>query len=1121
MDGRAHIREVTDPCRQPFLGPVHRRTVPVVGQQLLTVVFVDVEASTELLTAMGDAAGTAAIERALQVVRDRVEPYEGRVVKGLGDGMMLTFESPRSAVAFAVAAQQAAPARPGLRIGMNFGEVMGDDPVGEAVNAAARIADKAAGGEILVSDVVCRLAGSMPGVRFVDRGRLKLKGFPTRWQLHGVAAAADVDEVPPVFGRDAELERLDALVTSALAGSGTALVLEGEAGIGKTHLVVAAAARARSSGAAVASGGADELEQDRPGRILSALADGLGVPFDDWARREVEPRAPHPAYAVVERFVDIVEDAAARRPVLLVVEDLHWADELSLRAIASLARRIGTLPVGLLATLRPTPRSPALGGTLEVLAGTGAPTLRLDGLDASAVGGVVASLTAAAPGAGLRRRLDATGGNPLYVTELVRALDEEGVLRIENGFAETDVETLPAGLAQTLHRRIAALPSDTVQALRLASLLGGSFSLDDLATIAGRRVVDVAGMLREAVDAGLVTGDGNHLAFRHDLIREAVYEGIIPAIRTDLHVAAARALARAGAPAGQVARHYALGARPGDVLAAEWLARAAAEARQLDTRAAVALLEEALTLAPPQWPQRIEVEANLVELLAWSGRAEDARELAGAVLDRSLAPAEELVARRALGSVLSTVGALAGAVEQMTAAAELPDVPDVERSILHCAAAGMAVIAGEATPADVRRTAEALCDTDVAPLAVWVHHTLAVAAVSAGDYGTQVEHARIACRILETTHVPPLGFLIPQTWLPNGHYNLDLFDEARAASLAAHHDGERRGDVGLVSHAVGMLAGLDYITGSWDDALSTIDAGLELADETGVRVQTVLLRALSALIALGRGDHDLASTHVAAGEAFYGSGEQHPFGLEVLLLARAQLLDADGDPDAARMLLGVVWDQTANLRGLIQWRNVAPELVRLARATGEVEIAASVASDVASLAARSPSASARVAADRVRGLADADGDVLLGAVERSRGLPRVVDAAGLCEEAALQLLAEGRGELAIALLDEAAGLHESMGAVGHLARIDAHLRLAGARRRRSRPAKATHGWDSLSPKEQEVVDLVAAGLSNPEIASRLYISRRTVETHLSHVFRKLDLSNRTQLAAAVVERAPR
>lgn len=1089
------------------------------GQQLLTVVFVDVEASTELLTTSGDGAGVAAIDRALASARERVGPYDGRIVKALGDGLMLVFPSPRSAVAFAMAVQQASPAAPRLRIGMNFGEVTGDDDVvGEAVNAAARITDKAAGGEVLVSDVVFRLAGSIPGVRFVDRGRLRLKGFPTRWQLHGVVAVTEAEAPPPAFGRDVELEQLDRLVASVVGGSGGGLLLEGEAGIGKTHLVRTVAARARRSGVAVAVGHADELEQDRPGRILTALAAGLGVAFDDWVRAGGDRHATDPAYAIVERFVDAVEHAASRRPLLLLVEDLHWADELSLRGFASIARRVGPLALGLVGTMRPTPRSLPLLRALDASSRAGVGTVRLHGLDASAVAGVVASLTSAAPGAGLRRRLDATGGNPLYVTELVRALDDEGLLRVEDGLADTDAESLPEGLVQTLDRRVAALSDETAEALRLASLLGGSFVLEDLAVIAGRSVVDVAGALREAVDAGLVTGDGSRLAFRHDLMREAVYVGVAPAIRTDLHLAAARALAGAGASTHQVARQYALGARPGDVVAVDWLVRAAEDAVRLDTATAASLLEQALALAPLDWAQRTDTEATLVELLAWSGRVEDASALAQRVLDRSLAPAEELVARRALGTVLSTLGQLTGAAEQMTTAAALPDVPDVERAILQCAAAGMSVIAGEVAPAEAERTAGQHADAEIPTLACWVHNTLAIAAVSTGSYDVQLEHARIACRLLETAYVPPLGFLIPQTWLPNAHFNLDQLDEARQATRSARQQAERHGDVGLAVHAASMLAGLDYLTGAWDDASSTVDAALVLVDETGVDAQVILLQAIAALIAVGRGDHEAASTALAAAESLYASGTQHPFGLELLLLARSQMMQGTGQVGEAVGMLEAVWDETATLRGLIQWRSVGPELVRLATAEGDVARARAVAEDVASLSARSTSRSGRLAADRARGLAEADAELLVGAVSRSRDLPRVVDRAAVCEEAALQLLCDGRPEEAVSLLDEAAGLHESMGARAHLGRIDAHLRRAGARRRRSAPAAATRGWHSLSPKEGEVADLVAAGLSNPEIAARLYISRRTVETHLSHVFRKLDVSNRTQLAAAVVAR---
>jgi class 3 adenylate cyclase len=164
------------------------RNSPTFGAsaRLVTVVFVDVERSTELLIERGDAEGTAVIDAVLDAVGAQVEPHGGRLVKSLGDGMMVVFPAPRQAVSFAVAVQQAlAGTLPQVRIGVNTGEVVDerDDPVGEAVHAAARITAKAAGGETLVSDVVRQLVGSMPGLRFVDRGRKRLRGFPERWRV--------------------------------------------------------------------------------------------------------------------------------------------------------------------------------------------------------------------------------------------------------------------------------------------------------------------------------------------------------------------------------------------------------------------------------------------------------------------------------------------------------------------------------------------------------------------------------------------------------------------------------------------------------------------------------------------------------------------------------------------------------------------------------------------------------------------------------------------------------------------------------------------------------------------------------------------------------------------------
>jgi len=1090
-----------------------------VTQRLAAIVFVEVEASAQPGARSGDL--RVGIDGpTLEVVRDRVGVYGGQLIRAVEHEAMVVFDSPRSAVAFAVAVEQAVAGRK-VRIGIDFGETSGavHDPAGSAVAAAARITERARGGQIIVSEVVHTLVGTTPGIRFADHGRTKLKGFAQPWQLYRVGSAAQDSMAEPVFGREVEIRRIDELIGSVVEGSGQVLVLAGEAGIGKSHLARAAMARARTAGALVGSGGADEFEQQRPGRMLAALCAGLGVDFDDLRRPVSEAEGPliDPAYSVVERFVDAVEHLGVARPLLLVVEDLHWADELSLRAIGSIVRRVGPLPVGVVATLRPTPRPPRLHRFLQVCERAGGEALHLAGLDAAAVANLVASQTGAALGESLRQRLEAAAGNPLFVTELIQALDDEGALRIQAGVIETDAASVPAGLASTVTQRVAALAPDAIEFLRLASLLGGQFRLDELATIAGRTVVDVAGRLREAVDAGLITGQGTELTFRHDLLREAVYTDIPPAIRADLHLAAGRALAATGAPAPKVARHLAVGSRAGDLTAVDWLLRAAQETVRLDTAAATSFYEQALSLAPPDWPERAEVESTLVEMLAWAGHLDEAQSRAASLLDRSLRPADELLARRAYAAVLSTDGQLAAAVEHLQQTVALPNPDPVVHGILQCAAAGMSVIAAIGTPTAAAEVATPYLETHDPTLACWAHHTMAVAAVAAGAYDDHLRHARTARNLLDHTYVPPLGFLIPHTWVATALHHLDDPQGAQEAVATARCRAEERGDLGLLMHAIAATAGLHLIYGAFDDAVSEAVTGLALADETDDNAQRLLLHAVAAIVALDRGDLSEADGHITAGETAFAAASRHPFGLDLLVWARAKLLEIAGEPDRARLALLAVWERTTDLRGLVQWRYLGPDLIRLSVATGDLDLAHTVASDIEELAGRSSSRSGAAAALRARGLAEADPDRLAAAADAYRETHNRHEIAAACEDAATHLLDSGRVNEATQLLEEAATIHLQTQATRRLARVEALLRKAGVRRKRPRKPPSTRGWESLSRRELEIVDLIADGMSNPQIAERLYISRRTVETHLSNIYRKLDLTNRTQLATATVD----
>lgn len=398
-------------------------------------------------------------------------------------------------------------------------------------------------------------------------------------------------------------------------------------------------------------------------------------------------------------------NAAAEASIVVVAEDLQWGDELSLRGLASIARRLSPLPPTLLVTMRPAPRPPLLERVCAALEGSSTRRLRIDRLDDVAVTALTAALTGAPPGATLSERIDGAAGNPLHVIELLRALEEDGALQTRGGVVDVDDPVMPATLRDTIVRRLSALPGDTVEALRVASLLGRDFLLNDLATVMGRPVVEVASLLRAPVEMALLAGTGDTLSFRHDLIREAVYDDIGRAIRRDLHSAAGRALAAAGAPVAQVAQQFALAARPGDVVAVGWLERAAIATRALDLPAAVSLFEQALALAEIDWEGRTRLEVELLEALAGCGRVDEARTLAAALLERDVDDDQQFVVRRGLAVVAAVAGDIAGAVVENEAAAALPGAPATETAFLRCLAANMALITGRSV-SEVRPIAE-------------------------------------------------------------------------------------------------------------------------------------------------------------------------------------------------------------------------------------------------------------------------------------------------------------------------------------------------------------------------------------------------------------------------------
>ncbi len=242
-------------------------------------------------------------------------------------------------------------------------------------------------------------------------------------------------------------------------------------------------------------------------------------------------------------------------------------------------------------------------------------------------------------------------------------------------------------------------------------------------------------------------------------------------------------------------------------------------------------------------------------------------------------------------------------------------------------------------------------------------------------------------------------------------------------------------------------------------------------------------------------------------------------GIDLVFWVRALRAEANGDVQEAAALAGTAWSMSAQWPHLFTRAFVAPDVVRLLRTSDETA-ARSVVECMEEGVRLAPSYPVIAAgALRCRGLLDDDPEPLVAAVDTYSRTSRVLERALCAEDAAASLARSGRGDEAIAQLGDALGAYEAIGLTRFATRTQASLRALGVRRRRgATPTKARIGWESLSPTEHEVVALVVEGLTNKGIAERLFISRRTVETHLAHVFVKLGVTNRAHVAAIAAAR---
>jgi DNA-binding CsgD family transcriptional regulator len=930
-----------------------------------------------------------------------------------------------------------------------------------------------------------------------------------------------------VVGRTAELGAAAAAVRALGEGRASALVIEGEAGIGKTRLVRAIEQDARARHVTVFHGQAHPFERTRPFGLVAAALD-LRTRSPDARRAAVGSLLARDGadakgaggdlqYRVLEEVVDLVEASCDERPALLVAEDVQWADPASLSAISAVVRRMPFSPVLVAVTVRPAPLSAEVARLLEDLTSAGARTLRLGPLPPDDVFALATLELGGPPGPALTARLGKAGGNPLWATALLRSLADAGMLVRSGDGVEATTSELPTSVSDLVVRRLRDLSPTTLELLRVAAVLGDAVSVRDLAAVARRPPTQVAELLGDAFDAQLLDEAEDRVVFRHQLVHDAIYQHIPAPTRRVLHREAAVALMAAGADRLDVADHLVLGADRGDDEAVTWLRDAAREASAGAPTVSVELLRRAEGVLPGGHPDADVVSAEVVEALLRAGRVEEASNRAEAVLARSHSVAVDTRLR------LDLLGALAlqNRAAEVTAVAQaclsgptrlrpVEEVPVLAQQSWALTYSGDPA-AGEAA---ARRALEVAEDTGVGALTVWALTALLVTVGRQGRFGEALAHARRAAALAaQAPDTGPLP-LQPQLFLGLALFDCDLVAEARAAYREALDD--EFGSGWWLADTLMADAHACFEVGEWEDVGPRLVAGGEAAREKHHPLLLSQSLAYQTIRATAVGDLG-AAQQLAAGIAGSLEGDEPSYNAGIVAFALARLRIAQGDHRGAYELLLRCWRYDARHGIAFYHRRMAPDLVRLALASDHRDVAAEVAEGMSAAAALAPEVSSvRSVALRCTGLVDGDVDRVLEAVALARRSTLLVEHTGVCEDAAGLLARFGRTDEATALLAEALQRFEQAGADAWAGPVRARLRHLGAhpgpRGSRHRPAT---GWGSLTAAEQAVSALVAEGMTNGAIARRLYISPHTVNTHLRHVFAKLGVTNRVALAGMV------
>jgi len=731
-------------------------------------------------------------------------------------------------------------------------------------------------------------------------------------------------------------------------------------------------------------GGGDPAARAVPlGVILDALVSADDPPVDP-ARLHELSQSPNQRFWLLHELQESLEKAAHRAPLLVVVDDLQWADAATASALVTLSRRLATHRISWLLALRRAELADAAQDAVDRLEAAGASEIRLGPLDETAVAQVARDMLGGEPDEALREVLSRADGQPFLLTELLRGLRTENLVTVDGNTAKLAVGArlprLPRRLVDSVAGELARLTGPARDAVEMASVLGHSFSLDELAGLLGQPPLDLRSEIREAIAAGLLTEEGDRLGFRHDLVREAVDASLPRAVRRSMRRTAVEVMLQHGASAADVAQLVMDIAEPGDVDSASLLRRAAAQIGQTFPAVAVPLSRRALDLMPHGGPGRGEAVVEAIDLLVQAGRAAEAARLLAASESDLADPGAEAQARLGIGMLMAQY-APAAVAEQCQAALRLPDVPPALRvQLLSLLACGLD-ISGEADAAAgpvADAIAEATATGDpAAEIVTFVPRALL--AFARGDWRGAIGLAGETAR--RQHEAKELRMWRPETWKSLLLISELRLEEAHAIIEAGTREAEnisRNIRVWSMLRCRARLA-----AGQLADARAEAEAILDMSDEMGDGSFGYLNHIASYVlgdIALRTGDPVALQTARRDAAGLYGTGSGCATTERLGAWLTVRLDRGHIGPD----LLDVLAPGYVHACSPIGHCD-AVELVRLLLAAGQRPDAASVTARLENGADANPSfPGLRAAALHARALLDNDPERALAALDQTR-----------------------------------------------------------------------------------------------------------------------------------------